>query len=249
LVRNGYIGEIEEIKVNVGGPYRLFDIPVEETPPEINWDMWVGPAAYRGYHHILAPIYKPGEKMIFPGWRHYKPYGGGMITDWGAHMFDIAQWGIGMDGSAPIKYSPPKGGGATNGMKMLYKNGIVMTHEDWGHGGVRFMGTEGTIDVSRGYLKSNPESIVKQKIKETDIRLERSENHYQNWIDAIKSRKQPICDVTIGHSTSALCNVINIAYELEKDLEWNPRKEKFVNDEDANRLLHRPYRGEWKLEI
>jgi predicted dehydrogenase len=187
--------------------------------------------------------------MIFPGWRHYKPYGGGMITDWGAHMFDIAQWGIGMDGSAPNKYLPPKGGGATKGMKMLYENGIVMTHEDWGHGGVRFMGTEGTIDVSRGYLKSNPETIVKQEIKGTDIRLERSDNHYQNWIDAIKSRKQPICDVTIGHSTSALCNVINIAYELERDLDWHPRKEKFLNDEDANRLLHRPYRGDWKLRV
>ncbi len=248
LVRNGYIGEIKEIKVNIGGPYRMFDLPVEETPSEIDWDMWIGPAMYRGYHHSLAPIYKPGENMVFPKWRDYKPYGGGGITDWGAHMFDIAQWGIGMDGSAPVKYMPPRGGGATTGLQMVYDNGIVMSHEDWGHGGVRFIGTEGKLDVSRGYLKSDPESVVEQKIKDAEIRLAHSENHYQNWIDSIKSRNQPICDVTVGHSTSALCNVVNIAYELERDLVWDPKMEKFLNDDDANKLLSRPYRGSWKLE-
>ncbi len=249
LVRNGYIGEIKEIKVNIGRPSRLFDIEVQETPKDIDWNMWVGPAEYRGYHHKLAPIYKKGDKMFFPDWRSYRPFGGGMVTDWGAHMFDIAQWGIGMDGSAPVKYIPPKNPGALNGMKMIYENGIVMTHENWGHGGVRFIGTAGTVDVTRGYLKTNPEELAEQEIKTTDIRLEHSDNHYQNWIDAIKTRTNPICDVEIGHSTSALCNVINIAYQLERELNWDPKSEIFINDDEANRLLIRPYRGEWKLEL
>jgi predicted dehydrogenase len=249
LVRNGYIGEIKEIKVNIGRPSRLFDIEVQETPKDIDWNMWVGPAEYRGYHHKLAPMYKKGDKMFFPDWRSYRPFGGGMITDWGAHMFDIAQWGIGMDGSAPVKYIPPKNPTAQNGMKMIYENGIVMTHEDWGHGGVRFIGTAGTVDVTRGYLKTNPEELAEQEIKTTDIRLENSDNHYQNWINAVKNRTKPICDVEIGHSTSALCNVINIAYQLGRELEWDPKNEKFTNYDEANRLLSRPYRGEWKLEI
>ncbi len=249
LVRNGYIGEIKEIKVNIGGPSRLFDIPVQETPKEIDWNMWVGPAEYRGYHRKLAPIYEKDDKMFFPDWRSYRPYGGGAITDWGAHMFDIAQWGIGMDGSAPVKYIPPKIPNAQNGMKMIYENGIVMSHEDWGHGGVRFIGTEGTVDVDRGYLTTNPESLAEQNIKDTDIRLEYSDNHYQDWIDAINNRTKPICDVEIGHSTSALCNVVNIAYQLGRELEWDPKNEKFINYDEANRLLSRPYRGEWKLEV
>jgi hypothetical protein len=134
-------------------------------------------------------------------------------------------------------------------MKMIYENGIVMSHEDWGHGGVRFIGTEGTVDVTRGYLKTKPEALAKQKIKDTDIRIERSDSHYQNWIDAIKTRTRPICDVEIGHSTSALCNVVNIAYQLERELEWDPKNEVFINDDEANKLLSRPYRGEWKLEV
>ncbi len=249
LVRNGYIGEIKEIKVNIGGPSRLFDIPVEKTPEEIDWNMWVGPAEYRGFNQKMAPIYKKGDKMRFPDWRSFRPYGGGGITDWGAHMFDIAQWGIGMDGSAPVKYIHPKKCNAQKGMKMIYENGVVMSHEDWGHGGVRFIGTKGTVDVTRGYLKTVPESLAKQEIKDTDIRLVNSDNHYQNWIDAIKARTKPICDVVIGHSTSALCNIVNIAYQLERDLQWDPKKEVFINDDAANKLLSRPYRGEWKLEV
>ncbi|GAB3650086.1 Gfo/Idh/MocA family oxidoreductase [Echinicola sediminis] len=250
LVRNGYIGEVKEIKVNIGRPSRLFDIEVQETPAGIDWNMWVGPAEYRGYHEKLAPMYKEGENMRYPDWREYRPYGGGDITDWGAHMFDIAQWGIGMDGSAPVKYIPPKEPGAVYGMKMIYDNGIVMTHEDWGKGNaVRFIGTKGTVDISRGYLKTSPESLAEMKIKDSDIRLEYSDDHYQNWFDAIKDRKKPICDVAIGHSTSALCNVVNIAYQLGRELEWDPKKEVFINDDDANNLLGRPYRGGWKLEV
>lgn len=251
LVRNGYIGEIKEISVAFGGPPVMFNIPVEETPKEINWEMWVGPAMYRGYHRIMAPIYKPGEKMFFPAWRNYKPYGGGAVTDWGAHHCDIAQWGLGMDNSAPVKYFPPKGGGARSGIRMEYNNGTVMHHVEysWEKRGIVFMGTEGKVQVDRVSVEAEPATLKDLTIKETDIRLELSNNHYQNWIDAIISRKNPICDVAIGHSTSALCNVMNIAYELERDLEWDPVQEKFVNADDANKLLSRPYRGEWKLEV
>jgi predicted dehydrogenase len=250
LVRNGYIGDIKEIRVDVSGPPVMFDIPVEETPKEINWDMWVGPAMYRGYNRIMAPVYKSGDKMFFPRWRRYKPYGGGSITDWGAHHFDIAQWGIGMDKSAPVKYLYPKGPAATSGMKMEYSNGIVMHHgKHREKGGILFVGTEGTVQVNRGFLATEPASLKELTIKDSDIHLELSTNHYQNWIDAIISRENPICDVAIGHSTSALCNVVNIAYDLERDLEWDPAQEKFVNDDEANSLLSRPYRGEWKLEV
>jgi predicted dehydrogenase len=212
--------------------------------------MWIGPAAYRGYNHILAPVYKAGDKQFFPQWRRYKPYGGGGITDWGAHMFDIAQWGIGMDKSAPVKFIPPKGANAEIGLRMEYDNGIVMTHElHREKGGVLFIGTKGTVQVHRRFLKTEPAELKDLVIKDTDIRLEHSTDHYQNWIDAIKNRTQPICDVEIGHSTSALCNVVNITYELGRDLEWDAKNEQFLNDDDANLMLRRPHRGEWKLEV
>ena len=250
LVRNGYIGEIKEITVDIGVPSRLFDIPVEATPAEIDWNMWIGPAMYRGYHHRLAPIYAEGERKFFPAWRDYRPFGGGGITDWGAHHFDIAQWGIGMDKSAPVKFIPPTGGLAKSGLKMIYDNGIVMTHgKHREKGGVLFVGTKGTVQVNRGFLKTEPEELKEMKIKDTDTHLENSSNHYQSWIDAIKNRTRPICDVEIGHSTSALCNVINISYQLERELNWDPKAEKFVNDDEANTLLGRPYRGEWKLTV
>jgi len=156
-----------------------------------------------------------------------------------------------MDYSAPVKYFYPKGEpAASHGMRMEYSNGIVMhqgKHREGG--GILFVGSTGTVQVNRKFLITEPASLVELTIKDSDIHLERSTSHHQNWIDAIASRKKPICDVAIGHSTSALCNVVNITYELERDLEWDPEKEKFVNDDEANILLSRPYRGEWKLEV
>ena len=244
LVLNGYIGDIKEVNVNVGPPVKALDLPVVPCPDNVDWDMWVGPSFYREYSPVLAP---PVENKNFPDWRNYREFGGGMITDWGAHMFDIAQWGLGMDNSGPVEFNPPSEH-AVIGLQMKYANGVIMNHSKWGESNaVQFIGTKGKIEVSRSFLRSDPADIVKMEIEATDKRLYKSDNHYQDWIDAIKKRTKPICDVEVGHRTSSLCNIANIAYELQRPLKWNPKKEVFIDDPAANNMLTRTYRGKWNF--
>jgi predicted dehydrogenase len=241
LVRNGYIGEVKKVFVNVGDPPLDCNLPGEPIPDYLNWERWLGPAQMREYNAILAP---PIEDEDWPNWRMYNEFGGGGMTDWGAHMFDIAQWGLGMDETGPVKLIPPGKSTAVRGLKYIYANGVEMIHKDFKRGwAVRFKGTEGTLDISREFLDSKPVSIAKQSLKDSDKRLYFSDNHYNNWIQCIKTRSLPVADVEIGHRTSTICNIGNIAYRLRRPLEWDPEKEEFKNDPEANKLLTKDYRA------
>jgi predicted dehydrogenase len=243
LVRNGYIGEIKEINIHVGPPVVQCNLPSEPVPDYLNWDMWVGPSMYRDFNAELSP---PVERDIYPNWRNYRNFGGGMITDWGAHMFDIAQWAMDMDESGPVAYHPPAER-ATHGLQMRYANGVVVTHKDWGeHNAVQFIGSDGKIEVSRSFLRTFPDkSLAKADLKATDQRVYFSDNHYQDWVQAVRNRTKPVSDVETGHRTAAMCNIANIAYELQRPLQYDPKAEKFINDPSADILLSRPYRGKW----
>ncbi|MEM8526931.1 MAG: Gfo/Idh/MocA family oxidoreductase [Bacteroidota bacterium] len=245
LVRNGYLGEIKTIKVNVGAPALQDDLTKETTPKYLNWDRWLGAAPNTGYHPILSP---PIENDIWPKWRDYKEYGGGILCDWGAHMFDIAQWALDMDASGPVEYIPPSDPKATRGMKYVYANGIEMYHEDFGRGwAVQFNGTEGKIEVSRRFLESDIEGLVDRKIGANEERVYFSNSHTKNWLDCIKNRKQPICPAEIGHRTASICNISNIAYQLGRPLKWNPKKEKFKGDKEANKMRGKEYRTGYEI--
>lgn len=244
LVRNGYLGKISEVLVSVGDPPMKCDLPAKPLRAGLNWEQWIGPAQFREFSPVLAP---PVEEDIFPKWRDYKEYGGGMVSDWGAHMFDIAQWALGMDESGPVKFIPSEGT-AKRGLQMVYENGIIMKHQDFGRSNtVRFIGEKGRLDVSRSILDSDPANIVSATIQPNETRLYESNDHYLDWLDCIKTGKKPVCDVEIGHRTSSVCNVANIAYALRRPLEWNPAKEKFKNDKEANVLLAPNFREGWKL--
>lgn len=244
LVRNGYIGDVREVLVTVGDPAVPFDLQGLPVPSYLNWDGWVGPAEMRPYHTELSP---PIEQDVYPHWRNYKEYGGGILSDWGAHMFDIAQWGLGMDRTGPVKFDPPAGD-AVKGLVMTYENGIVMKHVDFGRKfAVRFIGTKGTLDVSRDFIDSNPANIVTATLGPDAKRVYNSNNHYQDWIDAIRNNTQPIADVETGHRTSSVCALANIAYWLRRPLEWDPQQERFRNDQEANALVTSRMRGDWKL--
>ncbi len=248
LVRNGYIGDIKHVVVNVGGPPIDCDLPAESTPDYLDWNGWLGPAPKRPYHSELSPnISWDG----YPNWRRYKDYGGGGMTDWGAHHFDIAQWGLGMDGSGPVEVIPPDGKDI-KALTYKYASGITMTREGnyEGHGGVNgilFVGANGRVEVNRGYLKTWPESLKDQKLGPNEIHLYESRNHYRDFLDAIKTRKKPICDVEIGISTVNVCLIGNIAYELERPLKWDPKRVRFVGDVEANRLCSRTMRSPWRI--
>jgi predicted dehydrogenase len=245
LVRNGYLGNIKEVLVNVGDPGIAYNLTPMSTPANLDWEGWVGPAVFNPYHTELSP---PVEQDIYPHWRAYKDYGGGVLSDWGAHMFDIAQWALGMDQTGPVSLNPPKGN-EMKGLEMIYANGVVMKHADFGRNfGVRFIGEKGTLDIAREYLDSNPANIAKATIQPNEIRLYNSDNHYQNWLDGIKTGVQPICDVETGHRTSSVCCLANIAYQTRRNLEWDPIKEQFKNDVEANQLVKAKIRGAWKLK-
>ncbi len=246
LVRNGRIGRIERIEVGVGGPPRPCNVPGEDMEPGLDWDRWLGPAPMREYSSVLSPR---GMHSHFPAWRGFREYGGGGMTDWGAHHFDIAQWGLGMDESGPVEIVPPENPDQGRGVKFVYANGVELVHG--GRGGVTFFGTEGEIFVNRGRLESKPDDVIKQPIGDDEIQLYRSPGgghggHRQDWINCVLSREQPNCHVEIGARTVAVCLLGNVAYlhgeELEGEtLRWDPQEWEFVGNDAANQWRDYPY--------
>jgi len=245
LVRNGRIGQIKEVYVSVGGPSKWCDLPEEPMEPGLDWDFWLGPAPKRPYNSVLSPR---GVHDNFPDWRNYREYSGGMMTDWGAHHFDIAQWGLGMDESGPVEILPPDGKDVKR-LTYKYANGIVMYHgglEGYGFG-VVFVGTNGKVCVDRGRFKTEPESLAEEKIDTLPVKLYKCNNHYKDFIDAIQSRKPPICDVEVGARSVTVCHLGNLAYWNKRPLKWDPKKEQFVGDAEANKWLDNEKRGLWKV--
>ena len=241
LVRNGRIGQVKQVIVDVGGPSRPCDLGEEPMEPGLNWDMWLGQSPMRPYNSVLSPR---GVHQHFPDWRNYREYSGGMMTDWGAHHFDIAQWGLGMDDSGPVEVIPPDDPKATKGLRYLYANGVEMLHGD--SGGVLFIGTEGKILVNRGKFEATPASIGNSPLQANAIHLYKSENHAKDFLDCVRSRKRPICDVEIGCRSVTVCHIGNIAYWTHKHLKWDPKKEIFIGDDEANKWLDREKRDPWK---
>jgi len=242
LVRNGRLGKIKQVIVDVGGPSVPCDLPEETMEPGLDWDMWLGPAPMRSYNSILSPR---GVHDFFPNWRNYREYSGGMMTDWGAHHFDIAQWGLGMDDSGPVEIIPPEDPKATKGLRYIYANGVEMLHGD--SGGILFIGTEGKILVNRGKFEATPASIGEEPLGDNALRLYNSYNHGKDFLDCVRSRKKPICDVEIGCRSVTVCHLGNLAYWNHRRLKWDPAKEKFIGDDEANQWLDRPKRGPWKV--
>jgi predicted dehydrogenase len=244
LVRNGRIGKVQKVIVDVGGPSVPCDLPEESLEAGLEWNRWLGPAPQRPYNSVLSPR---GVHTHFPNWRNYREYSGGMMTDWGAHHFDIAQWGLGMDESGPVEIIPPEDPKANRGVRYIYANGVEMLHGD--SGGVLFIGTEGKILVNRGKFQATPESLGKEPLRDNAIRLYKSENHLKDFLDCMRTRKRPICDVEIGCRSVTVCHLGNIAYWTRLHLEWDPAKEKFKGPtaKEASKWLDRTKRKPWRI--
>ncbi len=245
LVRNGRIGNVHTVNVNVGGPPSECFLPPEPVPAGLDWNFWLGPAPWRPYHSDIAP----GVDFDgWPNWRSYRDYAGGGMTDFGAHHYDIAQWGLGMDDTTPIEIVPPDGEGVKR-LTYTYANGITMYHGGGAAGAaVEFIGDEGRVLVNRGqFLKTDPVTLKDERIGPGEIHLYESANHRRNWVECVRTRQQPICTALIGHRTATVCHLGNIAYWLQRPLRWNPDQETFVNDPLADRQIRRPMRGEWTV--
>lgn len=248
LVRNGRLGKLSTVKANlpggnVGGPFAVKDVPAD-----LDWDMWLGPAPWEEY------IYE----RTHGSFRHWLEYSGGMMTDWGAHHNDIAQWGLGMDASGPIAIEAQ--GKRTFGRNSFnafqeykvtytYANGVTLTSSHQGENGVQFEGENGWIFVSRGTIRASDPKLLEEPLPSNATRLYVSNNHYANFVDCVRKRdRQPICDAQVGHRSVSVCHLGNICLrEGGRRLEWDPEKEEFVNDKVANTYLSRPRRGKWRI--
>ncbi|MFA5189808.1 MAG: Gfo/Idh/MocA family oxidoreductase [Verrucomicrobiia bacterium] len=256
FVRNGRLGKLQRIHVVLPGGHRDFSKlgakqQPEPVPEGLNYDLWEGPVPHRDYRPALMPL----------NWRWNFDYSGGMITDWGAHHIDIAQWALDMDQSGPVKienlradmpaprelYNTAK----TFHFECVYANGVTMVVEDESAGpnGVTFEGENGRkIFVTRGKLEFTPESLRQQKIGESEVHLYESKHHERNFVDCIYSGKPTIVPIETAHRSITIAHIANIALRLgRKKIEWDPAKERFVGDDEANKMLSRPMRRPWSL--
>ncbi len=233
LVRNGYIGELEEVRCSVGGPSWDHYLPPEPVPDGVDWDRWLGPSPWHPYNSERISGSYSG------GWRLIRDTSGGMMTDWGAHHFDIAQWGMGMDGHGPVEIYPP-GVEDHEYLTYYYDNGVVMKKN--GANGVLFIGSEGRVEVNRGHIQTWPANLMDVRLTPDDERLYDSSNHRQDWLDCIKTRQRPICDVEIGASSITVSHLGNIAFWLNRGIQWDPVAKEIIDDAEASRWLKRPKR-------
>jgi predicted dehydrogenase len=302
LVQKGAIGHIEKIYARVGAPPKPFDLPELPVPANLNFNKWLGPLndPKIHYHTDICPVVSvdpPQNESLWGAWRWYQETGNGYTADWGAHMFDIAQAAIGMDGSGPVEFIP-QGYNGTQWATMKYANGIVMTEQPYlddndGAQGIKFIGTKGWIEVARGYLASSVASIIPEELagrrpmsREEQQRMmeerqrqreeaaraaasnrrgaaaqpqapqggmagtyETNAPHMQNFVDCIRSRKNPIAPVEVGCSTNTLCCLANISRELGRPVRWDPATLSFTDDKEAadHRLYWYQYRNPYSL--
>lgn len=248
-VRNGRLGEIKEVLVGLpGSNFSGPPVADSEPPKELNYDLWLGPAPKKPYN----------QKHVHYLFRFFWDYSGGQMTNFGAHHIDIAQWGLGMDHGGPVSaegtaaFHPEKWYETTMECRIThtYANGtklVVGQLQKDIPGGCTFIGTKGKIFVDRGKIVSTPDDILKEPLADNAERLYKSKNHHQNFLDCIKSRELPICDVEIGHRSATVCHLSNIAARLGRKIQWDPVNETIVGDAEAAAMTSRPYRAPWTL--
>lgn len=256
LVRNGKIGRIRRIDTVLHAVGHGEWKPVQTPPPELNWDLYLGQAPYVDYC----------ENRVHYQFRWFFDYSGGVMTDWGAHHNDIAQWALDMDDSGPVYVDGRNAEFSDMGPHTVplhfdvhykYANGVELyCHTDdqkyddgteFGNG-VKFTGENGWIFVKRGnVLQASDPAILEWEPGENDVRLYNSPDHHDNWLDCIKSREKCICDFQIGHRSVSVCHMGNISMRLRRPLKWDPVKENFVDDAVASQMVGRPMRAPWYL--
>lgn len=255
LVRNGRLGKVHTVEINlpcdddhhqqaralVGVP------PAMEVPKGFDYNFWLG-------HTPVAPYH---EKRCHFWWRFNLAYGGGEMTDRGAHVIDLAQLGLGTDDTGPVEFEAK---GVRNRDALYdvfwdytftntYANGVRMVGRAEGPRGLKFIGDRGSlvIHLHGGQLEAQPASLLKEKIAQNEIHLGRSPGHHRNFLDSVRSRQQPVAHAEIGHRTASLCHLTNIAMLLGRKLKWDPVKEQFPGDDEANKLLAPVMRSPWSL--
>jgi len=243
IVRNGWIGQIKEVYVGLGGFPPSILGQSEPIPAGFNYDKWLGPTPYEP--HIAERVLG----NYGGGWRRFWEYGSRKNGDWGAHHFDITQWALGRDDSGPVKFTP-KGYQGEEYANYEYADGVkvVRDHPDRKGHMIRYIGTDGEVCVSRnGRIESTPADLVSRPLSPSDVQLYRSVNHRNNWMDGIRSRKKTVCPAAIGHRTGTICQLAGIAERLNRPIHWDPVAQQILGDTDAQRWQDRPRRAGYEL--
>jgi len=259
LVRSGRLGKIHTIEINLPcddshhiEAKKLTDIPpVEEVPAHLDYDAWLG-------HTPVVP-YIP--RRVHFWWRFNLAYGGGEMTDRGAHIIDLAQLALGMDDSGPVTYEA-RGDRAEGSLYdayweydfvNTYANGVKMVGKSEGPRGLKLIGEDGWLmmHIHGAHLEcSHPELLDEAaNERENSVKLGRSPGHHRDFIDCVKTRKAPFATAEIGHRTATICHLNNLAIQLGRTLKWDPVAEQVEGDDQANALLTPKMRAPWSLEI
>uniref|UniRef100_UPI003216FFEF Gfo/Idh/MocA family protein n=1 Tax=uncultured Draconibacterium sp. TaxID=1573823 RepID=UPI003216FFEF len=263
LVRNGRIGKLHTVKLSFPGDPSGPDFKEMPVPANLNYDMWLGSTPEVPYSEMGVHPQKGYDR---PGWLRREQFGAGMITGWGQHQFDLANWAMDTEYTGPLSVEavanfPKSGLWDVHGdfmVKMEYANDLTVYANSETPVVIRYEGTEGWIEVFRGNIavtNSDPVSpqarevlnasdpkILTSEIKDNEIHLYKSDDHHKNWLDCIKTREQPITPVEVGHRACSVCLVSYIAMKLDRKLYWDPEKERFKNDDEANSMLSRSQR-------
>jgi predicted dehydrogenase len=254
IVRNERIGKLHTIRVCERGSWADAVRPVQPVPPELDYDLWLGQAPEIPY---------VGQALDGGKWQCRSDYSAGWISGCGVHPLDIAQWGNGTDRTGPVEVEgrgvyPPNGFNDTAidwHVEMTYANGVRLiftsTHNDVNSPevGARFEGAEGWI-MAQGNASSilaEPPSLLQTVIGPDEIRLPRSDNHARHFLECIRSRQETVAPAEVAHRSTTLCLISDIAMRLGRKLRWDPEKEEFVGDDEANRMLARAMRSPWAL--
>ncbi|MFC4871621.1 Gfo/Idh/MocA family protein [Negadavirga shengliensis] len=271
LVRNGRIGEVKKILVGLPGDPPGGNPKEMPIPDNLDYDMWLGSTPWVPY--TLDRVHSQDDLNSRPGWLRCEQFGAGMITGWGAHHLDIAHWGMGTEYTGPIELEatasfPTEGLWNVHGdfeVTAKYANGVTMMVSGAYPNGVRFEGTDGWIFVTRGNVgvtesdpvpggkaseafKASDLKILSSEIGPDEIHLYESEEHHKNWLDCIVSRQQTITPAEVAQRSNSACLLSHIAMKLPRKLYWDPVKERFKNDDEANSMLSRPQRHPYGVD-
>ena len=264
LVRNGRIGQLHTVLIGLPGDPAGEVEPTMPVPKHLNYDMWLGSTPVVPYTEKRV---HPQTGYDRPGWLRCEQFGAGMITGWGAHHIDSAHWGMDTEYTGPIEIRgsaefPTSGLWDVHGpfrTEALYASGVRMILSGDFPNGIRFEGTHGWIFVSRGdetvtasdpvaklndskALDASDPKIIKSTIEPDEIHLYESQDHHGNWLECIRSRRQTIAPVEVAHRACSACLLHHLAMKLKRTLSWDPSRERFKNDDEANGLLSRPMR-------
>ena len=229
MLWGGAIGEVKEGWVNVGGPSGACHLPPVPVPPDTNWDLWLGPAPKRPYH----------PNLVRGGFRPYRDYSGGGMTDWGCHGFGGALFAMQLHESGPVEVIPPDGKDVKR-LTYIFPNGMKLYHGGGWGGLLSFKGTEGEAPTRDKGRRPTPPNVHIPNYKG-------SGGIFGDFLHCVRTRERPFRDIERAHKTAVVAHLGNIAYWLKRPLKWDPVKEQIVGDPEANRWLDREKREPWGL--